>query len=165
MKDFAAERRAGEHPTYERSEFHVAVIEFHGNWATELHLICLESGRGQSSFRALDANWGVPVLLGPTILAWLFRASYSANDGTYMLSPTARTYGPHPASVLCISLSEYFDADDKLARHVEALREQGGTASDKVGAFATRAFLDRVVLLMDALEVLAHTVCADMNIP
>ncbi len=43
MEDFATERRAGEHPLYERLEFHVTVVEFHGDWATELHLVCLES--------------------------------------------------------------------------------------------------------------------------
>lgn len=70
-----------------------------------------------------------------------------------MLGPFARTYGPHPPSVGCVSLPEYLDADDKFARHIKALREYGGTASKKVCAFATHSFLDPVMLLMDALEV------------
>jgi len=101
----------------------------------------------------LDVNWAVPVSLGLAILAWLFRAGQPANHGADMLGPIARTYGPHPPSVGCVSLLEYLDADDELARHIEALREYGGTSSKKVGAFAAHPFLDLVVLLMDALEV------------
>lgn len=82
-----------------------------------------------------------------------------------MLGPVARSYGPHPTPVVCVSLPEYFDADDKLARHMEALREHGGAASDQVGTFASHAFLDLVVLLMDALEVLAQAVYTNMYIP
>ncbi len=81
-----------------------------------------------------------------------------------MLGPIARTYGPHPAPIVCVSLPEYFDTDDKLARHVDVLREHGGTASEQVGALAAHSFLNLVMLLTDALEILTQAIDVDMNI-
>ena len=44
MEDPAADRAAGEHAFYEGFEFDVAVVELCWDWASELDLVCLETG-------------------------------------------------------------------------------------------------------------------------
>lgn len=82
-----------------------------------------------------------------------------------MSTPGARPDGPDPAAVVAdIGFADHFDADDETAGHFDVAVEHGGTATDEVGAFATHALLDLVLLLFDTRPAVMQRVDMDMDV-
>lgn len=145
VEDAATEGCRGEHTGNEGLELDVTMIEGRRDGAGKLKLVGLEVVA--LAFAAVFT------------LARFFGAGETADHGTEVPTPGAGTNGPDPTAIVAdIGLAENLDADDQLSRHFDIANEHGGTTADEVGAFATHAFLDLVLLLLDTRPVFVQRI-------
>lgn len=167
VEDATTEGGRGEHTFDKGFEFDVAVIEAGWDGAGKLDLIGLKAvGKVMlaNNGRVCQMERGIRVSLRFAVLAWLFRASETANHGTKMLRPMARTDRPHAPTIISVCLTQYLDAENDISRHMNAPREHSCAASNQVGALTGHTFLNLISLFSDRLKVLAETVDPDMDV-
>ena len=108
VEDAAAEGGCCEHAFHKGFEFDVAVVKGVWDGAGELDLVGLKAvGRLILAIcgRICKMERGLRVSLCFAVLAWRFRASETANHGTKMFRPMARTNRPHTPTILSFRLT------------------------------------------------------------
>ena len=167
VEDAAAEGGCCEHAFDEGFEFDVAVVEGLWDGAGELDLVGLKAEGGfrlAISGQVCQMGRYIRVSFRLAVLAWRFRTSETANHGTKMLRPMARTNRPHAPTILSIRLTQYLNAKNNIPRHLNAPRKHSCAASYQIRAFASHAFLNLICLFSDRLEVLPEAVDFDMDV-
>lgn len=151
IENVATEGFGGEHAGDERFEFDVTMVEGWWNRSSKLKLVGLKVVLFRLS----------PILA----LAGCFCASETADHGTEMPRPGAGADRPSSTTVgTYIRLTEHFDADNKVTRHLQAFGEHGSAAPNQVSTFAAHSLFDLVRLFFDASPVVVEGVYMNVDV-
>ena len=123
VEDAAPEGGRSKHTLDEGSELDVAVVERGRDGAGELDLIGLKAVAKLVSViggRICQMERGIRVSFCLAVFAWLFRASETANHGTKMLRPMARTNCPHASTIISVCFAQHLDAENDIPGHMNA---------------------------------------------